>query len=598
MAGPSILVRVLGDVTGLGKSFDEAGGKGKGAAASMHSAFRGTLDALNQAGVLGPFGAALATADSAIQGVLGHGKELGPVMMGVGGAVAGVGLALTAMGSKDQAAHQQLQAAVEATGHSYDEYASRVQSTIKTQEHFGTTADKTQDSLRILTQATNDPTKALDEMQLAANLAAAKHEDLTTASGQLAKAINGSGRILKEFGITTKDASGATKSQSEIVAELSAKLSGQASASANTFTGRMRAMKATVEDTVNSFGQKWGPAVTGVGMALTGLGAALQIMTAMKEADTLATVAHTVASTASAVATGVMTAAQWALNVAMDANPVMLIVIAMAALVAGVILAYQHITVFRQIVDDFGRVAAAAFGAVVNAAQAVWAWIQNNWPLLLAILLGPFATAVYFIVQYWGTIVSFFAGLPGRILGALGNVGALLIGAGQALLNGLVAGANAGLAAALGFVASIGGRILGALGDVGDILYGAGKAIIDGLGRGISDALHAVESTVSGIAGKIASLKGPLDDDARLLVPHGTAIMAGFNEALAAGISDTERIISGVAPTIAAGTPSGANAAPVRSGPAVNVENVNVSSAMDVDSFMARVAWTARTVAA
>ena len=79
------------------------------------------------------------------------------------------------MGSKDQAAHQQLQAAVEATGHSYDQYSEQVEATIKSQEKFGTTADVTQGALRTLTQATGDPTKALDMMGTAANLAAAKH---------------------------------------------------------------------------------------------------------------------------------------------------------------------------------------------------------------------------------------------------------------------------------------------------------------------------------------------------------------------------------------------------------------------------------------
>ena len=126
MPGPSVMVRVLGDVTGLGKSFDESASKGSASAGKMHDAFRGVLDQLNQTGVLGPFGAALAGADSAIESITGHAKEIGPVMMGVGAAVAGVGLALQAAGSKDAAAHAQLQASVEATGRSYDTYAGQV----------------------------------------------------------------------------------------------------------------------------------------------------------------------------------------------------------------------------------------------------------------------------------------------------------------------------------------------------------------------------------------------------------------------------------------------------------------------------------------
>jgi hypothetical protein len=539
------MVRVLGDVTGLGKSFDNAGAKGESAASKMHGAFRGVLDTLNQSGVLGPFGSALAGADAAISRLTGHGKEIAPVMMGAGAALVGIGASLQAMGAKDQAAHQQLQAAVEATGASYDTYAGRVEAAVKSQERYGSTANETQDALRKLTQATNDPAKALDYLQLAADLAAAKHEDLSTASGQLAKAMNGSGRILKEFGIKTKDASGATKDQKDIVAELSAKLSGQASAATNTFTGRINAMKAATLDHVSVFAQKYGPAITTAGAALTGLGATIQIVQAANEALKLGQIAST-------VATNAQTAAQWLLNAAMDANPIMLIVLALVALVAVVILAYTHCKTFRDIVDDMGRIASAAFGAVVGAASAAFGWVSAHWPLLLAILTGPFGIAALEIAKHWDGIVSLAEGIPGRITGALG--------------------------------------------DVGNILYDAGKNIIDGLGRGISDALKAVENTVSGIADKIKNLKGPLDVDRRLLVPQGHAIMQGLHEGLKAGIADVNALVSGVAPSISANV-SPAMAPAAASGPAVLVEHAHFSSEVDVDAFMRRAAWAARTAA-
>jgi Arc/MetJ-type ribon-helix-helix transcriptional regulator len=431
MAGPSVAVKVLGDVTGLGKSFDDAGSKGTSAASKMHSAFRGVLDSLNQSGVLGPFGAALGTADAALSSIMGHAKEIGPVMMGVGGAVAGVGMALQAAGSKDQAAHQQLQAAVEATGHSYDQYADRVESAIKTQEKYGTTADVTQDALRKLTQATDDPAKALDMLGTAADLARAKHEDLSTASGQLAKAVNGSGRILKEFGITTKDAAGQTKSQSEILSELSGKLSGQASAGAATFTGHLAAIKASAEDHIALFGQQYGPALTTAGAAMTGLGAAIQVTGAatqfFKEQTILSTAAQKIA-----------TAAQWAWNAAMDANPIMLIVLALAALVAAIILAYQHVSWFRDGVDAMGRFVVATFHAIVDVASSVFSWIAGHWPLLLAILTGPFGLAVYEIVSHWQQLIGWFAGLPGQIASIASHMWDGILNAFRAVLNGVI----------------------------------------------------------------------------------------------------------------------------------------------------------------
>jgi hypothetical protein len=161
------------------------------------------LGALNQTGVLGPFGDALDGIDRALSSVEGHAKQMGPALMGVGGALAGIGIGLAALGSKDQAAHTQLQSAIEATGQSYDDYSARVEEAIKHNEKFGDTAAQTQDALRILTQATGDPTKAFDLLSTATDLAAAKHEDLTKAAGQLGKTYNGNARLLKEFGITT-----------------------------------------------------------------------------------------------------------------------------------------------------------------------------------------------------------------------------------------------------------------------------------------------------------------------------------------------------------------------------------------------------------
>lgn len=91
-------------------------------------------------------------------------------------------------------------------------------------------------------------------------------------------------------------------------------------------------------------------------------------------------------------ATKVVAIAQAALNLVMDANPIMLIVIGIAALVAGLIYAYTHFQVFRDIVGAVGNALKVGFMAVVHgieagfhgivvAAQAVGAaavWLYQN----------------------------------------------------------------------------------------------------------------------------------------------------------------------------------------------------------------------------
>jgi hypothetical protein len=55
---------------------------------------------------------------------------------------------------------------------------------------------------------------------------------------------------------------------------------------------------------------------------------------------------------------------------------------------------------------------------VKGALGSTWNWIKAHWPLLLAILTGPFGLAVLFIVRHWDTLVGFFRGLPGRLKAA------------------------------------------------------------------------------------------------------------------------------------------------------------------------------------
>jgi hypothetical protein len=76
--------------------------------------------------------------------------------------------------------------------------------------------------------------------------------------------------------------------------------------------------------------------------------------------------------------------AQLALNLAMMANPIGLIILAVVALVAAIVIAYKKSETFRTIVQAVGKACAAAFQWVVDKAKDVWTWIQK---------LGPVASA-------------------------------------------------------------------------------------------------------------------------------------------------------------------------------------------------------------
>lgn len=93
----------------------------------------------------------------------------------------------------------------------------------------------------------------------------------------------------------------------------------------------------------------------GIGVAT----AAFVIANPMVIAYAAATLINTTATYGLAIAQGVLTAAQWALNIAMDANPVGLIITGIALLTAGLIYAYDHSEKFRAVLAGLGSVGEA-----------------------------------------------------------------------------------------------------------------------------------------------------------------------------------------------------------------------------------------------
>jgi phage-related minor tail protein len=139
-------------------------------------------------------------------------------------------------------------------------------------------------------------------------------------------------------------------------------------------------------------------------------------------------------------ATIVWTAVQWLLNVALTANPIGIIIVAIAALIAIVVLIATK-------TDWFQRLWGWAWGGIKAAALFVWNWIKNTlWPGIKSVWNGIVAGAkmvwrgiqVYFgfwkgllttvvgwvigakdrIVAGFNKVVSFVKGLPGRISSA------------------------------------------------------------------------------------------------------------------------------------------------------------------------------------
>jgi phage-related minor tail protein len=105
-------------------------------------------------------------------------------------------------------------------------------------------------------------------------------------------------------------------------------------------------------------------------------------------------------------AVGVATAAQWLWNAAMvfATSPLGLLVIAIAAVVAGLVWFVTQTETGRAVFQGAMHGMSVGLGWVWDKATGLFSWVRSNWPLLLAILTGPIGLAVLAITKNWDKI--------------------------------------------------------------------------------------------------------------------------------------------------------------------------------------------------
>lgn len=143
------------------------------------------------------------------------------------------------------------------------------------------------------------------------------------------------------------------------------------------------------------------------------------------KATRLGTIATTVAQKAAAAGAKIWAAAQRLLNFALTANPIGLVVVAIAALVAIFVIAWKHSDTFRRIVTGAWRGIQAAAMAVGRWFRGtLWPWIKgvadrissafrsipgrlrSAFSGLFNILTWPFRSAFNFIATAWNNTVG------------------------------------------------------------------------------------------------------------------------------------------------------------------------------------------------
>lgn len=378
-----------------------------------------------------------------------------------------------------------LQKAIENTGGSWEQYDKKVTSTIAKQSQISAFSKGTlRDALTQLVTTTGKANISTDLLGVTTDLARRKHMDLSQAAVLVGKAYNGNITSLKRLGIELPKGSKGM----EVIDALQKRVAGSAeeygsssAGAADKFSNSLKGLQATIGtqllpyanrlmtslvSLINKFQALPGP-VKNVIVGVAGFAAASLIIAPFITSIQTVTKAMKLAQAASKIWAGV----QWLLNAAMSANPIALVVIAIAALVGGIIYAYKHSETFRRIV------------------QGAWSAVKST--VLGAI--DAIKTKFEALKKVFSSAINFFKGIGQAIVDGLKNG---ISSAWNGLVN-MVKGLTDHLP-------SVVKKALG-IASPSKVFHQIGVNIGQGLTNGISSTQGMVQSAVSGLSMQTAS---------------------------------------------------------------------------------------------
>ena len=182
-----------------------------------------------------------------------------------------------------------------------------------------------------------------------------------------------------------------------------------------------------------------------------------------------------------------------------------------------------------------------AWEAIKGIAETVWNGIKTVVETVINAIKDIISTVLGAIKD---TVTTIWDGIKEFISGAINAIKETVVNVANAMKEGFLG--------ALDLLKSGVSSVIDAVGGIFDKLwhidlFGAGKAILEGFLGGLKSAWGAVTEFVGNIANWIATHKGPISYDRRLLIPAGQAIMGGFNTALMSGFENVKGNVSGMA---------------------------------------------------
>lgn len=421
--------------------------------------------------------------------------------------------------------------ASDATVASTEDYISALSQSV------GVADDELRPALGRLATATGDVSKAQDLLKIALDTSAATGKPLESVTTGLAKAYGGNLGALNKL-IPGFD-KGIIKSKDFAAAqdELARLTGGAAADNANTAAGQFKRFQITLDETKESVGAALLPVFEAFLPVLQAVG---------KFAQDNSKLIVVLAGVFGGLATAII-----AVNAAMKvfglisllSNPIGIVIVAVAALVAGIILLWKRSETFRDVATAVWEKVKDVVSGVVDffdgPVKAAFEMIKGVINVISGIVKGDFSQVWDGLKQAFGGVIDYIKTtlieLPAKILTTVVDIG-------KTIVTGIASGVADLATKVWDKISGLPAALIGKLGEWVEGLGNIGSRVITYIVNGVTSLATAIWNKIDGfvdaLIGKVAGIAGDIKE-------IGKKIIGYIGDGLEAGATALANIVKG-----------------------------------------------------